>query len=318
MKPSIVRLLTGIVVLLTMICTAMPASAQTEPALTDSIAADTIQNVAERVDSIPAKPVSRPTRKVTPVDVDDQKREPVLHYYDKHGELLDEPYIAPDPILMAFGQKFGSYDVWADVSLWNWLFPVVEAGIGYADATPENKNFTYKVSPSFYCKLGVNYNFLYKSNPDYQLYLGLRAGMSNFGWSARNVTVNSDYWQESQKFNLTGMRSTAFWGEVLAGIKVKIVGGFSLGWNVRWRVPFSIGKAKPGGLPDGMEALRISKPWFIPGYGGYSAITFNVSAIWTFGGKSKADIDAQAEAEAKASEQEGAATKPDDSKQEQE
>ena len=36
MKPSIVRLLTGIVVLLTMICTAMPASAQTEPALTDS------------------------------------------------------------------------------------------------------------------------------------------------------------------------------------------------------------------------------------------------------------------------------------------
>ena len=126
--------------------------------------------------------------------------------------------------------------------------------------------------------------------------------MSNFGWSARNVTVNSDYWQESQKFNLTGMRSTAFWGEVLAGIKVKIVGGFSLGWNVRWRVPFSIGKAKPGGLP----------------YGGYSAITFNVSAIWTFGGKSKADIDAQAEAEAKASEQEGAATKPDDSKQEQE
>ena len=346
MKPSIVRLLTGIVVLLTMICTAMPASAQTEPALTDSIAADTIQNVAERVDSIPAKPVSRPTRKVTPVDVDDQKREPVLHYYDKHGELLDEPVLFlatldtvtkpkskpiypkfngvsvgvnfADAIMMAFGQKFGSYDVWAHVSLWNWLFPVVEAGIGYADATPENKNFTYKVSPSFYCKLGVNYNFLYKSNPDYQLYLGLRAGMSNFGWSARNVTVNSDYWQESQKFNLTGMRSTAFWGEVLAGIKVKIVGGFSLGWNVRWRVPFSIGKAKPGGLPDGMEALRISKPWFIPGYGGYSAITFNVSAIWTFGGKSKADIDAQAEAEAKASEQEGAATKPDDSKQEQE
>ena len=342
MKPSIVRLLTGIVVLLTMICTAMPASAQTEPALTDSIAADTIQNVAERVDSIPAKPVSRPTRKVTPVDVDDQKREPVLHYYDKHGELLDEPVLFlatldtvtkpkskpiypkfngvsvgvnfADAIMMAFGQKFGSYDVWADVSLWNWLFPVVEAGIGYADATPENKNFTYKVSPSFYCKLGVNYNFLYKSNPDYQLYLGLRAGMSNFGWSARNVTVNSDYWQESQKFNLTGMRSTAFWGEVLAGIKVKIVGGFSLGWNVRWRVPFSIGKA----MPDGMEALRISKPWFIPGYGGYSAITFNVSAIWTFGGKSKADIDAQAEAEAKASEQEGAATKPDDSKQEQE
>ena len=183
MKPSIVRLLTGIVVLLTMICTAMPASAQTEPALTDSIAADTIQNVAERVDSIPAKPVSRPTRKVTPVDVDDQKREPVLHYYDKHGELLDEPVLFlatldtvtkpkskpiypkfngvsvgvnfADAIMMAFGQKFGSYDVWADVSLWNWLFPVVEAGIGYADATPENKNFTYKVSPSFYCKLGA-------------------------------------------------------------------------------------------------------------------------------------------------------------------
>lgn len=356
MKSARTRILTVVAMLWSMACTVPSASAQTEGGQADSIPALTIP--ADSVQTEPTEPTgidsvlnqaqgrNRPVRKITPVDVDDQKREPVLHYYDKHGELLDEPVLFlatldtvtkpkskpiypkfngvsvgvnfADAIMMAFGQKFGSYDVWADVSLWNWLFPVVEAGIGYADATPENKNFTYKVSPSFYCKLGVNYNFLYKSNPDYQLYLGLRAGMSNFGWSARNVTVNSDYWQESQKFNLTGMRSTAFWGEVLAGIKVKIAGGFSLGWNVRWRVPFSIGKAKPDGLPDGMEALRISKPWFIPGYGGHSAITFNVSAIWTFGGKSKADIDRQAEAEAKASEAEGAATKAEDSKPEQE
>lgn len=353
MKSVRTSILTVVAMLWTMTCTVPSASAQTEGGQADSIPAlttpaDSVQAEPERIDSVlnQAQGRNRPVRKITPVDVDDQKREPVLHYYDKHGELLDEPVLFlatldtvtktkskpiypkfngvsvgvnfADAIMMAFGQKFGSYDVWADVSLWNWLFPVVEAGIGYADATPENKNFTYKVSPSFYCKLGVNYNFLYKSNPDYQLYLGLRAGMSNFGWSARNVTVNSDYWQESQKFNLTGMRSTAFWGEVLAGIKVKIVGGFSLGWNVRWRVPFSIGKAKPDGLPDGMEALRISKPWFIPGYGGHSAITFNVSAIWTFGGKSKADIDRQAEAEAKASEAEGAAIKAVDSKPEQE
>lgn len=261
---------------------------------------------------------------VTPVDIDEGSRKPILHYYDKHGEPLEEPVLFlatldtvtrpkskpvyplyngvsvginfADGIMAIFGQKYGSYDVAVDVSLHNWFFPVIEAGIGYARSTPDNRNFTYSVDPSFYCKLGLNYNFLYKSNPDYQLYLGLRAAWSTFSWKLTGVNISSSYWQEQQRFDMTGLRSTAWWGEALAGLKVKIAGGFSLGWSVRWHFPFHFSKsgfdsAGAAGLGDTVG----SKPWFVPGYGGNGNFTFTFSAIWTFGGSREPKPDKETE-----------------------
>ena len=177
-----------------MAASAMPQD--TVPAVaTDTIAkvlSDSIANA--KTDSVP---VRRGPRKSTPVDIDDNKPQEVLHYYDKHGNALPEPVrflavldtvtkpkskpIYPlyngwtlgvnfgDAIFMAAGQKYGSFDVWADVSLHNWFFPVVEAGLGFADSKPKNSNFTYSTKPSFYAKIGMNYNFMYKSDPAYQV-----------------------------------------------------------------------------------------------------------------------------------------------------
>lgn len=241
----------------------------------------------------------RPT--TSPVDIDDEKPRMVLHYYDQHGEPLNEPvlFLAAldtvqkakskpfypiyngmnfgvnfgDLVFMAFGQKHASFDIWANVSLHNWFFPTLECGLGYANDTPANENFTYKTRPSFYAKVGLNYNFLYKSNPDYQVFLGVRGGFSQFSYDLTNVTINSDYWGESQNLQLKGLKSTSLYGEVLAGLQVKIVGGFSLGWNLRWHMLFHASQ-------DG-----ANKPWFIPGYGGSSPFTMNISAIWTIGRK---------------------------------
>lgn len=299
----------------------IPVSGPESGAVTDSIAATDSTAVLSPDSTKVNQPAPRVPRKATPVDIDDNKREPVLHFYDKHGEPLEEPvlFLATldtvakpkakpvypvyngisvgvnfgDAIMMVFGQKYGSYDVWADISLWNWLFPVVEAGVGFADTTPDNKNFSYKVDPSFYCKLGFNYNFLYKSNPAYQVFLGFRAGFSSFKWSAYNIGINSSYWQDDVRFDMTGMRSTAWWGEALAGLKVKIVGNFSLGWNVRWHFPFSVSKSKPGNLPSGLSDLAPSKPWFIPGYGGNGSFTFAFSAIWTIPAPARHDKSEQ-------------------------
>lgn len=235
----------------------------------------------------------------TPVDIDDNKPVTVLHYYDKHGNPLEEPVLflatldtvqhvrsGPvyplynginagvnfgDLIFMAFGQHYGSFDVWANVSLWNWLFPTLEVGLGYADSTPARLNYTYRTAPSVYAKIGVNYNFLYKSNPDYQIFLGVRAGFSNFRYDVTNATIESDYWDESRTVDLRGLGSTALYGEALAGLQVKIARGFSLGWTARWHFLFHASR-------DGEN-----KPWFIPGYGGSSPFAMSVSAIWTFG-----------------------------------
>lgn len=249
------------------------------------------------LDSVRTAIPEPPRPKSTPVDVDDKKPTVVLHYYDKHGEPLEEPVmflatldtvqkvrskpIYPlyngvnvgvnfgDAIFMAFGQRHASFDVWANVSLHNWFFPTLECGLGFADDTPDKQNFTYRTKPSFYAKLGLNYNFLYKSNPDYQVFLGLRAGMSSFSYDVTDITISSDYWNETQHFSLNGLRSTCLYGEALAGLQVKIVGNFSLGWTARWHFLFH-------STVDG-----VNKPWFIPGYGGSSPFAMTVSAIWT-------------------------------------
>lgn len=264
-----------IILLLTVICTLSSAA----------------QEIPDSMPRIAPAPTS------TPVDVDDDKPRTVLHYYDKHGQPLQEPVrflavldtvqkvrskpVYPaynglnvgvnfgDLLFMAFGQKYGSYDLWANVSVHNWIFPVLECGLGYADSTPVHQNFTYKVKPSLYAKIGLNYNFLYKSNPDYQVFLGLRAGVSSFKYSLTDVTIDSDYWGESQTLSINGQHSLSFYGEAVAGIQVKIVSHFSLGWDVRYR--FNIHTSADG----------PNRPWFIPGYGGTYPASFHISAIWT-------------------------------------
>ena len=260
------------------------------------LAGDTVPAAPSESRAVPGTPV-----KTTPVDIDDEKPTVVLHYYDKHGEPLKEPvrFVATldtvtkpkskpiyplyngmnigvnfgDAIFQAFGQDYGSYDIWANVSLHNWFFPTLELGVGFANDRPHSGNFTYKVKPSFYAKLGINYNFLYKSNPDYQLFFGLRCGFSSFSYDLKNVDITNDYWGEHQTMDLDGLKSTCVFGEALMGIQVKIVKNFSLGWTARWHFRMS----------DGED--NYSKPWFVPGYGGTSPLAVTVSAIYTFGRK---------------------------------
>lgn len=223
-------------------------------------------------------------KKITPVDKDPTRpRQPVLHYYDKHGNPLDEPVLfladldtvkkaksGPvypllhsvsfganffDGVMLLAGQKHASIDLWASLSLHNWFEPVVELGIGFADNKPEEGNFHYKGKPSFYGKIGINYNFLYKSNPDYQVYFGLRGGFSSFSYDITDITINSPYWDQSNKFSIIGQKAHAVYGEVLGGIKVKLWKNISMGWSARYKFK---GKVKNG---------SNSTPWFIPGYG---------------------------------------------------
>lgn len=223
-------------------------------------------------------------RKVTPVENPDHKsQKPQLHYYDKHGNPLSEPVLIwaedtvvktrskPiykqydgiyagfnffDAILKLAGQSYCSYDVWAQVSLYNWVLPTVEAGVGWSDMAPADKNYHYKGKPAPYLKIGVDYNFLYNSTPDYSAYFGLRAGWSTFSYDITDIVIYSEYWNQVQGLSLRNQKSTAFYGEVLAGLRVKIWQRLSMGWSVRYKFPFSVS--------NGVSA----SPAYIPGYGG--------------------------------------------------
>ncbi len=229
-------------------------------------------------------------REVTPVETDDKKPpQPVLHYYDKHGEPLNEPvlFLATldtvgsaktnarpvypclnsidiginifDAVAILAGQKYGGADIRASLSMWNWLFPTIEIGVAGACNKPKDNNYTYKSSPSVYFKIGADYNFLYKSNPDYRLFAGLRLGATPFSYRITDISTGSSYWQEYQQFSLPTENATALYGEVLLGLRVKIWKQLSLGWSVRFHHLF---KSTRGTHSD---------PWFIPGMGTQSS-----------------------------------------------
>lgn len=131
-----------------------------------------------------------------------------------------------------------------------------------------------------YAKIGFNYNFLYKSNPAYQFFVGFRAGFSNFKYDVTDIRINSEYWEESQNLSLTGLKSTCWYGEVLAGLQVKIVSHFSLGWSLRWHFKFSESKD------------RQNQPIFVPGYGSTLPFAVSVSGIWTIPAPKKPELTA--------------------------
>ena len=239
---------------------------------------------------------------ITPVDVDTKKPEqPRLHYYDKHGNKLNEPvyFLAEtdtvekaspkspwplyngvtvgfnffDAVMLIAGQSYASFDVNAAVSLYNWIFPTMEFGLGFSNNHQQGSGMVYHTKPSPYLKIGIDYNFLYKSSPDYMAGIGLRCGWSRPAYEIRNGYVDTPYWDQSSEFNIPNQSVNAFFGEALAAIKVKIWESLSLGWSIRYRFKMKI--------PDASN----STPWYIPGYGGSSPLTATFSVMYTFGRK---------------------------------
>lgn len=245
---------------------------------------------------------------ITPVDVDKSKPErPRLHYYDKHGDKLAEPVYfltdldtvpknnprSPyelyngvtvgfnffDAIMLIAGQSYASFDFHAAVSLHNWFFPTVECGLGFANNKQDGTTMTYRTHPSPYLKLGIDYNFLYKSNPDYFAGLGVRLGWAHPSYEITGATASSNYWDQTSEFNILKQSVNAWYGEALAGVKVKIWKGISLGWTIRYRFKVKI--------PDASH----STPWYIPGYGGSSPVTATFSIGYTFGNKPERKLE---------------------------
>lgn len=160
-----------------------------------------------------------------------------------------------DPAMRIFGQHYGGVDFWAELSLHNRYKPVIEAGFGSCDETPDGKNYTFKTKMSPFFRIGINYNVFYNNNPKYQLVAGVRYGFTPFSYEVTNVTMPPGYWDEDMKFNIPSQSSTAGFFEFVAGVRVGIIKNISLGWTVKYHSLLHEGKAKYG------------KPMYIPGFG---------------------------------------------------
>lgn len=175
-----------------------------------------------------------------------------------------------DPLMRAFGQSYGLVGFSAHFNMHNRYIAAFEFGLGEANNTPADNNYTYHSPLAPYFKIGMDYNFLYNSNPDYQVFAGVRYGFSPFKWTLRDVTVDGSYWDEPSVMKFPELNSTAGYLEFLFGIKVKIYKQISMGWTFRYHRLLHYGPKTNG------------KPWYVPGYGSSnSSIGASLSVFYT-------------------------------------
>lgn len=228
-------------------------------------------------------------------------RASMVHYHDENGNLIyidtvtgrewrdssvvvasKKPMVYPlfhsaavgvdiwNPVMRAFGQKYGLVDFMATVSLHNRYKPVFETGLGMARSTPADNNFTYRSPLNWYFRLGMDYNFLYNSSDDYQFLAGARFGFSPFSYSLTDITITSGYWGETADLSIPSQSATASWFELVFGLRVKLWGPISAGWSLRYHAVMHLTKSPYG------------KPWYIPGYGTRgSSITGSFTIVYT-------------------------------------
>lgn len=160
------------------------------------------------------------------------------------------------------------YEGLVNVNLLKKFYPTVE--FGYMLASGEAAGGQYKGQGGF-TRIGLDLNPLRKGrNSDYMLTVGLRAGMALQGFRQWDITLHDSYWETLPYEYQKNGRFDA-WGELVAGLQVKVVAGFHMGWALRMKFLFT-------------ENTGDMQPYYIPGFGckDSNGFSFNYYIGWRF------------------------------------
>lgn len=160
------------------------------------------------------------------------------------------------------------YEGLINANLLNKYYPTLE--LGYMNARGEAAGGGFAGQGAF-TRIGVDLNPIRKRrNGDYFLSVGIRAGFALQDCTWSNVNLNDTYWGTPPINRHQKVRFDS-WGEVVAGLNVKVVGGFTMGWALRIHFLFT-GKLGP------------YQPYYIPGFGQQNGgnFGFNYYLGWRF------------------------------------
>lgn len=225
------------------------------------------------------------------VDSTELKKKKIVNYPLIHSAIVGVDFW--NPIMRAFGQKYGLIGFSAQLNLKNRYIPSFEFGLGNADYTPDDNNYTFHAPICPYFKIGMDYNFMYNSNPDYLAFAGIRYGFAPFKYQLKDISLGSDYWGENELTDFPEESFTAGWIELSFGIRAKIIQNVSLGWTFKYHRKIHSSTKESG------------EPYYIPGYGTSAsniAASFSIYYTLPLAGKKKAkamstgDIDLPPEA----------------------
>lgn len=150
--------------------------------------------------------------------------------------------------------SYGQYEAALHVNLRDKYFPVVELGLGEADADDIATQLKYKTHAP-YGRLGCDFNILKNKHDHYRAYAGFRYGFTSFKYDLESPGLNDPVWNEHVPFGAEGVKCYQHWIEGVFTIDAYIWGPLRMGWSARYKRRVA------------HDHNGIGKPWYIPGYG---------------------------------------------------
>lgn len=148
--------------------------------------------------------------------------------------------------------KIQSYEVSLNANLLKKYYPTVE--FGYAIATSGAAAGLHTGQGGF-MRVGMDLNPLRKGrNSDYALLVGLRLGWDVQQFQLTGVQTGDTYWRPGYLWDSPLKFRGDCWGELVAGLQIKVAGPVTMGWYVRMKFLLT-------------RKLGDFKPYYIPGYG---------------------------------------------------
>jgi hypothetical protein len=160
------------------------------------------------------------------------------------------------PIQGMLSNSYGA-SVKADVNLKNKYFPTLE--LGYSNYDKSSDLGIRCLASGQYFKIGVNKALTYKGDKAENLFfVGAHYGFSAFSYSLKSLSWYENYWGDNTTVtSFDDEKSVVGWVELVAGVRVKIFGPFSLGWTGQYKSTLHVSNG------------NNSNPAYIPGYGEY-------------------------------------------------
>ncbi|PWH82661.1 hypothetical protein DIS18_10510 [Algibacter marinivivus] len=160
-------------------------------------------------------------------------------------------------IRTSLDDDYTGFEIMADYRLKEKLYIAGEIGFEEKNTINDYLNITTKGS---YIKGGIDFN-MYQNwlNMDNMIYAGFRVGASTFSHDLNSFQVYSidQYWApqltSDNKQELTGL--TAFWAEIILGLKAEIFNNLYMGLNVQLKISAS------QTIPNNFDNV------YIPGFG---------------------------------------------------
>lgn len=149
---------------------------------------------------------------------------------------------------------YGQYEAALRINLKDKYFPIVELGLGKADATDEGTNLHYKTSAP-YGRIGLDWNLMKNKHDIYRLYGGFRYGFTFYKYDLEGPDLEDPVWGGTTPYGAKDVSCNFHWLEGVFGVDAKIWGPIRMGWSVRYRRRIAHN--------DG----DIGNTYYVPGFG---------------------------------------------------